>query len=88
MEYCRDPEGKPDLKEIGSHLCGDCDDFAYTKCKRLKAMGYKTSLLYRVGEPDDHIALEVDGWVLDNQYANTYKYNPGDWNHKVNWECE
>ena len=78
--------GKHGYKRMSPTQPGDCEDHAYTKCLILKELepDTKVSLLYRVG----HIALEVNGQVLDNQHRRTYKYSPDEWDLRLNFNCE
>jgi predicted transglutaminase-like cysteine proteinase len=84
--YCSDVEhGLTDITVKG---CGDCEDYAFEKCKRLKAQGIKSKMLYRYGATVDHIALLANGQVLDNQYKWPYDYDKDSWDMAVNWNCE
>ncbi len=80
--YCSDApgEGQGDINVKG---CGDCEDYALEKCKRLRAAGYRVDMVYRPG----HEAIAVDGTVLDNNHPEPYPLNINDWTLILNWEC-
>ena len=48
-DYVADTKEDYGVKDITLTGSGDCEDFAFEKCKRLKALGYKTELVYRFG---------------------------------------
>jgi predicted transglutaminase-like cysteine proteinase len=89
--YCSDTEGNHGSKIISKTVCGDCEDYAYTKHERLcdEYPQLKTAMLYRIDSPTvSHVALEAAGLVLDNQHKRPYKYKESDWLARVDWACK
>ena len=84
--YQSDEKGKGGMKLMAPGTKGDCEDHAYTKCLALKQVDptVEAYFLHRVG----HVALGVNGQVLDNQSNRLYRYNPDDWTHRIKFNCE
>jgi predicted transglutaminase-like cysteine proteinase len=79
------------MKELDANTGGDCEDYAYTKhlriCEQLPDLDQY--MLFKAQSPTvSHIALMVDGKVLDNQKTHTYTYNENEWDITVPFACK
>lgn len=70
---------------------GDCEDHAHTKCMMIKEQmpDARPHMLWKLADGGAHMALEIDGFVLDNPRkgfsGDLYAYNEADWVHRIAW---
>ena len=86
-----DDYGKRGYKIMSPEQKGDCKDHAFTKCRMIKEQypGREMYLLFREANANGsaHVALAVDGFVLDNQSPILYPYDKTKWTWAMKWSC-